>query len=593
MDELKSGELAARAEKAIWLMLGVLPYCNIVRVPPNPSFWGQLTAVVLILAWCLLQAAQIRFPMRRSLTLPAVCLTGLAAWLALQAIFGLTPPSNVWMACAGLTLAAWCVGLGAALTPQRARELTGAFAFGLAAAIVLNAIAVLLGWFGREVLMFSIYETSTPGRAVGLIGQSNHLGELAVLAFAGGIFLYSERRLSLWAFLTVALLSIVVNVSSGSRIGLLLWLLPAGIAFIVSRRSSIRDSREFRPITWRIGLAILVMFLSAALVWHALAARVASPGGSAVARATDHNRLALMSDAVSLWVRHPITGVGQGRFAESRLHELSTSLVEHQADHAHNLFLHALAEWGAVGAIIVVLALVLVVIGTVRTLRNSDCTPTAVFAGTSVACLLLHSMVEHPLWFMYFLLPFAVFAGRMVQPLKWLGKSAAVRTGHAWQVTASISLLVAAVVGYDYWRHQTLALRLMGDLLTSSDGKVHVPLADAAKIADMTAFPGQASIMLSRTLPLNPDVVELKLQITRRAMATVVNEETIARHLAFSVVAGQEGYASDMLKSIRHRASELHGHTWKILAEFAKSNPAVRQFMLGQQPPEPLSNAVK
>jgi O-antigen ligase len=571
-----------RVEQLLWFLLGLLPYCSIARMPPNPSFWGQWTAVLLFLLWWALQAARPANDGTARVPWTALLLGSLAAWLLLQPLFGLTSLSLAWTGVAGLVIAALALCSTASIDdPARRERLVHAFAAGTLVALVLNAAAVAIGRAGYELLMFTFYPASVQPRAAGLIGQANQLGTLAVLALAGAMLLYRATRLPGWALWGTVLLSAVVLAASGSRIALLCWVAMMVVAAWGARRPAIGGERALS--LGRLGV-FAALFAAIQLAWGMLAAgSVVDTTSSALSRPQDGFRQSMMSDALSLWLRHPLAGVGTGRYAEGRLHELDGTLLEAHANNAHNALLQALAEWGAIGGLMLAAAGVLLLAAAWRSLRASDAPAVPVFAVTWVLCLMVYSMAEYPLWLANFLIPFALMAGWLRQPAL-AGPRTGPRSGARAAVVATVAVAACGLIAGDYLRHQRLAMRLMADMVNSRDGKVHVPLADAAAIAKLTAFPGYASLMLARTLPLNTDVISLKLDIATQAMHTVANHETIARYVAFAVVAGQRDRAEAMMEALRRRHPLLHFKTMRVVAEFGRANADVRAFAEAQAP---------
>src|SRR5687767_7915276 len=135
----------ARTEQLLWLLLGLLPYCSIARMPPNPSFWGQWTALLLFLLWWALQGVQPARDERARVPWTALLLASLAAWLLLQPVLGITSLSLAWTGVAGLVIAALALSTTASIDdPARRDRLVQAFAAGTLLALALNAAAVVL-----------------------------------------------------------------------------------------------------------------------------------------------------------------------------------------------------------------------------------------------------------------------------------------------------------------------------------------------------------------------------------------------------------------------------------------------------------------
>ena len=83
--------------------------------------------------------------------------------------------------------------------------------------------------------------------------------------------------------------------------------------------------------------------------------RVAAPGETAMAADVDASadtRFALWGAAVRMWADHPWFGVGPAHF-DYRFREYRPPAIQGRPDRAHNDYLNLLADWGAVGGVIV------------------------------------------------------------------------------------------------------------------------------------------------------------------------------------------------------------------------------------------------
>jgi O-antigen ligase len=83
--------------------------------------------------------------------------------------------------------------------------------------------------------------------------------------------------------------------------------------------------------------------------------RVANPdenGGLVVMDASADSRLAMWGSAVRMWRDHPWFGVGPAHF-DYRFREYRPEVIQARPDRVHNDYLNLLADWGIVGAVIV------------------------------------------------------------------------------------------------------------------------------------------------------------------------------------------------------------------------------------------------
>jgi len=80
-------------------------------------------------------------------------------------------------------------------------------------------------------------------------------------------------------------------------------------------------------------------------------------------------RLVLWDTALRMWRDHPWFGVGPGHY-DHRYRTYRPPAVQLQAEFAHNDYLNVLADWGLVGSVILLLALVALGVGLVKVWRH-------------------------------------------------------------------------------------------------------------------------------------------------------------------------------------------------------------------------------
>ena len=116
-------------------------------------------------------------------------------------------------------------------------------------------------------------------------------------------------------------------------------------------------------------------------------------------------RFRLWKPALNMWKDHPWTGVGAGHF-DLRFREYRPDDVQMRPDRVHNDYLNTLADYGAVGAALVLSALVLLYLGVFKTWkfvmrvssdgssRKSNKPAFVLGASIGLLAILLHSVVD-------------------------------------------------------------------------------------------------------------------------------------------------------------------------------------------------------
>jgi len=570
-----------RVEQGLWFLMACLPFCNIARLPPTPTVWGEWVALTLFASWLVLRGV-LAPSGPRAWPWSSVALLGLAGLMLLQQVLRMTvQPIALLLAAAAVVLAALLTAGVASIDDARRRAgLARAFAWGLLVALGLNAATVLLGLMGHEILLLNIYDAPAMTRAVGLVGQANHLGALAVFGLAAAQLLRSQGRLAPAAHWVVVLVAALVCAASSSRVALVMWLLATlWTTLWLHRRGS--------KLGGVVGMAVL--FAVVQVGWLAKGSIVAAGDTQVVfTRSADAGRLSMLHDAVALWQQHPVLGVGHGNYAASRLHELNGPMPSAHADNAHNLVAHAMAEWGSVG-----LALVLSLAGLMlwvawQRLRDRQAGDEELMAATWVLCLLAYSMLEHPLWFMHWLLPLVLLSGLLKQPLMLSRPPAGPARPAAAIAMLAVVLALSAGAAWDYLRIQTLAMRMLADNDRPKGTMSKVSILEVGSVESLTLFPRYARIMLSFKLPLDTDFADEKLAIARQAMDLIPNGEGMARYALFAVMADKEGEARALLEGFAKRNPLQYDHAYERMTTWAGMNPQLVLFVATLPPGRPL-----
>jgi Virulence factor membrane-bound polymerase, C-terminal len=270
------------------------------------------------------------------------------------------------------------------------------------------------------------------------------------------------------------------------------------------------------------------------------------------------------------------------------LQELDAPMRHSNVDHAHNLFAQAMAEWGAVG-----LGLVVALFGGslwVVWKRSRD--PLAgseeLMAATWLLCLLTHSLVEHPLWFMHFLLPLALMVGLLRQPVVLRRPAPPTRRP---AVTAALVVLVLATAvasAWDYRRIQNLALMFRADVDRPVGTASALKLSDVAAVELLTLFPRFPRIMLAMMLPLDDGPAQPKLDIAHQAMYLIPTGESVARYALFAVLAGKESEARPLVEAFARRIPAQYDVAYGWMKRWSAGNPQLVRFVMSLPEGQPV-----
>ncbi|MEN9419099.1 MAG: hypothetical protein RI988_2719 [Pseudomonadota bacterium] len=403
------------------------------NVAPSTTFLNQALALAAWGAFAAVAVGEVPLRVAVRAARPAwLALALLAAAAAASALVTGLPASLALSACAMLAAAAVVLLAGSAATPSAGVALWVGLALAALPNVGIAFVQVFAPqWADGDV----IARSSLAGRAVGNLRQPNHLSTLLLCGALGLVALVELGRLRrVPAAVAVACVmgAVVLTASRTGMVGAVL----LGVWALADRRLT------------RAGRALLLAAPACyALAWAAMAAwsrfaQQAFVGEARLAESVESSsRLAIWRDTLALIREHPWWGVGFGEF---NFAWTLTPLPQRPVaffDHTHNLPLQLAVE---LGVPLAALVLGLLVWALVRAARlawtraqpapEGAATPSgghdeaaqATAAGVSrrfalavVVMIGLHSLLEYPLWYAYFLLPAAWCMGAALAPLRW------------------------------------------------------------------------------------------------------------------------------------------------------------------------------
>ena len=385
---------------ALSLML-IVPFVNPHHYHPIPSFYQEWSAVALsLLAFTLL----LRREILEHLEVPAIALLplGLGALLLVQFAAGRVEfPGEALIFMLYLLWALFMLILGSALRQKLGLDgLVTPLAWALLCGGLLAAALLGVQLSGNPLGAGIVFPRT--GGGIGNLGQPNHLANYLWLGLASAIHLYGQGRLGKLASTLFALLLLSAASLTGSRSVLLY---AAGFA-LLSVWAAWRCPQPALKKTARA--ALLLLPLTLLIQWVFAYFDVASLLGVATSGERFFSEVASTSIRLQQWraglavfADHPWLGAGVGQFPWN-----AYVLIGTQADgtyfggeHAHNLFIHLLAEFGVVAPLLALLLGWRWWIGFVR----QTWSPAHWWIAAVLLVEAVHSQLEYPLWYTFFL----------------------------------------------------------------------------------------------------------------------------------------------------------------------------------------------
>ncbi|MGH8634081.1 MAG: Wzy polymerase domain-containing protein [Burkholderiales bacterium] len=440
-----------RASVLLTGLAWTLPFLQPYHRFPLTAFYSEWLALALGLAAAL---PLLRREPWRDATVPVIALAplGLAAVLAVQVALDRVPYAEQAFT-AGLYLlwASLMAFLGHALgRGLKLDSIARTLAWFLLAGGLLHALIGLAQHYDFSTPFNFLVARKTSEVIYGNLGQPNHYAAYVTMSLASAAYLYSRGSLRSAPAAACAALFLVVLALAGSRSPWLYLVLLAALALLLHRLRREAASRRlavfacwllpgFIAAQWLVTLPFMVPDAGRPMVTSAERLfQVASGIGA---------RLQLWGEAWQMFLGAPVLGAGFGQFAWHHfLHQAASGagMAPGVFNHAHNILLQLMAETGVAGALIIVGAALAWLAG----LRRVSFDPAWWWLLSLLAIIGIHSLLEYPLWYAYFLGPAALLLGLGAQRALAVRFSGAARAAVALAVLAGCVNLVAVIPPY-------------------------------------------------------------------------------------------------------------------------------------------------
>ncbi len=244
-------------------------------------------------------------------------------------------------------------------------------------------------------------------RQSGFLSQPNLCATLMVCAMVSLIFVQPEEdntaaKPSLWRLSALAFMMVALYATS-SRTGYLEILVISGVLALVRKRLQ---------ISWIwVGLVVWLALTIALGEWLGqmgwISSQLLQASADAVSGTSAH-RLRILAEVWQVIQAHPIAGVG---WRQLQVTGVLTPTIDEPVDHAHNLIAQIQVELGLPGT------LSLLGFGAYILLKNKPWQQLTT-ERTAMMCvaiaLLIHSMLEYPLWHALFLFLFGLAVSLLI-----------------------------------------------------------------------------------------------------------------------------------------------------------------------------------
>lgn len=410
---------------------------------PESSFYGQALAFALgVLALIALFK-----PLKTGLTFPPTILVPIALILLLgvQWFLGI---GVFWQETTlGVLYLSWAVMLMLTVTHLKQiyslETLVTWLTYALLVGGLFNVLVVLMQLIGADQFFwtFALQGTSYTGN----LAQVNLLSDYLSLAMTSILYLHLKGKVKASTVYLVVFLLLIALSLSGSRMSWL-YVLMISISFYIFGRTNEQavwrhKAKYLLMLPFIFGLIQLCLpLILAGLIPSTPAARLAEMAGQPSVR------LSYIKEALDIAQHHPWFGVGWGQFVWYDLifadtHAGHTGFVSH----THNLFVQILVECGVFALLALLIGCVYWVVQLLKQQNTIERWWLLLIGGI----IFVHSMLEYPLWYAYFLGVLVVIVALADKPISIRGiKPIFIKASAGITIVAAISLI--GVTTYQY-----------------------------------------------------------------------------------------------------------------------------------------------
>ncbi len=550
-------------------LMAFLPFIIAYHRLPIQSFYGEWVAGLLGI-FALMHL--IRKESWQPLEIPQIALifAGFIAIVSMQTMLGMLQSTQYGLLVIGYLSWAFLLAiLGGYLRRKMGWEqIASTFAWAILAGCVLNIVFVALQYVTRQGFALP-YMPNFP--AFGAIGQLNHFGSYTALGIASLLYLLFKKRLTLTVSVVLGLLFLGLMAFSGSRSSWLylvaLIVLAALLRGMSLRQSSTTSALQIKQSQQLLWLAILLLPAFACMQWLAghLLNGVTLPNDRLLAEFGNANavgglkvRLHIWYESLLLFMQSPLLGIGVGQTSWMSFITLDKQwlvTLPGGYEHAHNLVLNVLAEMGIAGGLLLLAGLFAWLRG--FQWKNIHLETWYVLALLSI--IGIHSMLEYPLWYAYFLglTAFLLGAGdetRQQWNVKPVGQALGRLAFCALFVVALGAMLNTFVANkkLEFWTEKGITKQINAqnqpEFLRAIDW-----------VEQHTLLAPYISIMYASSFKLNKNNLPQKLAVSETSMRFKPTRIVVYRHVLLLELNNQHDEAVQYLK----RAIQTFPHEFK------------------------------
>lgn len=406
----------------------------------------------------------------------------------------------------------------------------------------LNAMAGILQHYRWHTWLDAVVTVKTSAAVYGNMAQPNHFANYITLGLISLGLLFMRGKLRAWQVVLLALPLLFVLVLSGSRS---VWLYLLGmnmLAFMWQRRDPAGQPLLRYALLLLLGFGLMHWIVQ----WPWLSGM--SGNLTSVQRMSGEGysggiRLYLWRESWHIFTQFPWLGAGFGQFAWQHfvwVPQLQASGITGLYNNAHNLVMHLAAEMGLAG-----IGILLVTLGLwLRQAWRAEFTLYHWWGYAVLAVLAIHSLLEYPLWYVYFLGVASITLGMLDNTRHSLGLHKPGMLALALMLLLGLVILVQLLTGY-----RSLQGLMVMRAASAADQSYYERMQQNLKIVNgkPMLYP-YAEYYMSGMIELNTEQLEEKLALNGRVMHFAPVGPVVYRQAWLLALAGQRDAAKLQLE---------------------------------------------
>lgn len=391
----------------------IFSYLLPIHIHPLRTFYQD----AIVILGLLLAILSLSFNGQLKLRLNGVSLIGIGLVSFILCQFFLRNSQSVedlLIPCLYLLLLPFAYSVGASLSAdsKQQEKLCLVFAYAYLVAGLLSVAMQIVqstGLYLGSLVMF-IPKVGFFPRPYANVAQPNQLALMLCFAFASTWFLYRKMKIPSMITVVTTIMLTIGLVLTQSRIG---WIILPLFCFYLWRTQTDENEQQVPAL---IFLVLPVFYFLMVFSLSYIISHFGFSGGSVVEHVGGRSeRMGLWKQAWSIAAHHPWLGAGWGGFGPAQVYIAADFPSSTYAEHAHNIVLNFAAElgWPVTGLIFAGLTCWFY-----QTCLRPAKTARRQFAILCLIAVLVHSLVEFPLWYGYVLFPTVILMG-MLHQMRW------------------------------------------------------------------------------------------------------------------------------------------------------------------------------